>query len=124
MSAGMHIRSFLVFVTRAVLLAAFAMASLAVVAERHAPDRHAGIMDVVPVALPDNCMKTCNDAFIKALQDEYTQHKNVVKTLCGGNFVCHRDENYRHRTALQSILVSHKTCRNGCSPQGASSAGT
>jgi hypothetical protein len=119
-----HIRSLLIIVTRLVLLVAFATGTLAIAARHRPVDGHQNRVHVVPAALSDNCESTCNDTFIKAVQEECDYHKKVVKEECGGNFVCHRDENYRHRVALQTILIAHKTCRNGCSPQAVGTGGT
>lgn len=121
MRPGSHHGSSLLLATRVVLLAALAAATLTVTQRRVAGDRPT-TLSVVPVAHSGDCVKRCSESLVKALQAEYTVHKDVVKHICGGNFVCHKDENYRHRTALQAIVASHKVCNNGCTTQGAGAA--
>jgi hypothetical protein len=110
------------FATRVNLLLALAAATIALNRLHSVGDRPISV-SVVPVAASDNCVKRCNEPFIKAIQAESTHHKEVVKNVCGGNFVCHRDENYRHQVALQKIMAEHKACTNGCPGQVTSTAG-
>jgi hypothetical protein len=122
MHSGTPHRSSLLLAKRVVLLLALAAATLAVAQRSLVGDRPTSVR-VVPVALSGDCVKRCNDTFVKTLQGEYTLHKNVVRFVCGGNFVCHKDENYRHHAALQAIVASHKACKNGCTTQGDATAG-
>lgn len=120
----MHLsrRSSLVLAARGFLVLALVAATIAVIHGRLARDRAVTAMDV-PVPAANNCVPRCNEAFVKLLQEEYTLHKSVVQDVCRGNFVCHKDENYRHHTRLQEIIASHKACKNGCNPEGTSTAG-
>ena len=110
-------RPLLLLATRGLLLLAFAAATVTVARSQVGGDRPAGVTGI-PFDATGNCVTRCNDTFIKQLQGEYTFHKNVVKNVCGGNFVCHKDENYRHQTSLQAIIATHKACKNLCTPQG------
>ena len=120
----MHLsrRPSLVLAARGFLVLALVAVTIAVAHLHLARDRAVTASDI-PVPAADNCVPRCNETFVRLLQEEYTRHKKVVREECGGNFVCHKDENYLHQTRLQEIVASHRACKNGCNPVGTSTAG-
>lgn len=117
MQLGARSRPSILLATRVLLILALVTANLAFAHSRLVADRPTAVGGV-PAGAVGSCVTRCNETLIKDLQREYTLHKNVVRSVCGGNFVCHRDENYRHHSSLQAIIAGHKACNDRCPTQG------
>jgi len=68
------------------------------------------------------CVRSCNDAFKMAMQDEAQRYKDAVRE-CGNDRECRDAERARHDEITDGIQAAKKSCKDGCYNEGGGSGG-
>lgn len=121
MQSGNRLRPTPRLATRALLLLALILATLALTHCQMVGDRVAGVGTGI-FKRKNDCLAKCQSDFQSRNQAEDKLHQQNL-AACGSNQACINAENARHAAAEQDSKQQRNDCENKCHNQGGGSTG-